>query len=1082
MSWIFGSIDFEAYGVYVSKSEGVLNMPTLVTEGTNWLDADGLQYWQGSGDMRYNDRTISLKCFIAAAPTETDGGYEVFLAKVQAFFDAILNEGWADFVTPYGTIETCRIKDGVTVTREKSYLYDEQIGTFDLNIHVKEDINYQYYNVIDWKTFLTKYTIRTDNLVVNRMLQGESYATCSFEVKDKPTFHIWDYVMINTNGVRAEPYYFLHEPDIKKISTNKYAVTVRLDHGSILLKQATFLNSNYEADFYMYANLDEILDLIIDGGNRFVGLTKFTKGEIAPTNNKLHKFTCENCYDLLKRLASEYELEYDIRWPASGSTYIIDIKQKIGRDTAITLEYGKNNAMYEISRGTPNRNELVTCLYAYGSNKNLPMDYRGGKDRLEFDGNPLKLNDDDNMPIELSKTWDDIFPRRQAKVGGYYYKAKVDLTNKEKQNFPNGIFRIEDKSINFRLDLDSDNGGVLQGGTTPKVSMLDGPCAGLTFDIKLYDHENFWIYLIQYEDEAGNKYPNPTHPIVAGNLYTLTDIVLPKVYRDEAELELKAAATAFIQEYSVLKYPYTAILHPKYTDALSSKPEVGDRVTVIDGDLGLNEYRRIAELKYEAGKRIYTLHLSEHRQLTYRDRVKVLLDEFKRTQSATDQANAQTMRTNQETTKELKNRLFDPVDELLDADKIVRNESIDPRMLAFDAGVPQWYLQGCIVYTPWMNETDRVYVSQGKIIVSNWPDNVLTRYKISLDRPNYLPIREWNMAAIDFTLPTADVYYLHAKLPLEAGATNGTFHFETLHREVKYFIEDNYLYYRMGTIYVSGSPRLAEMLWGNVGYLPEAPVDGRLYLRKDKTWVTLDLKALAKTHIYGSSEVVATLRVQGGMAVEINGSSEVTGFIKDINALISTISGSSEVVAALHSATAVKVEVIINGGSVVVGTLIPKYGGGIAEVITDLSVTGDGTADAPITLVNDEESPGTSKYYGTDSGGTKGFHDLPAGGGGGGFSIVDETTGSFTASATHKGNYTRVNYASGVNVTMPADTFSPGDVFCFEHTGNGAVTIVADSGVTCNGYDGLTSYGQYAVLTVVCVASNVFTVIAGTGF
>jgi hypothetical protein len=67
-------------------------------------------------------------------------------------------------------------------------------------------------------------------------------------------------------------------------------------------------------------------------------------------------------------------------------------------------------------------------------------------------------------------------------------------------------------------------------------------------------------------------------------------------------------------------------------------------------------------------------------------------------------------------------------------------------------------------------------------------------------------------------------------------------------------------------------------------------------------------------------------------------------------------------------------------------------------------------------------------------------------------------------------------------VTMPADTFSPGDVFCFEHTGNGAVTIVADSGVTCNGYDGLTSYGQYAVLTVVCVASNVFTVIAGTGF
>jgi hypothetical protein len=64
---------------------------------------------------------------------------------------------------------------------------------------------------------------------------------------------------------------------------------------------------------------------------------------------------------------------------------------------------------------------------------------------------------------------------------------------------------------------------------------------------------------------------------------------------------------------------------------------------------------------------------------------------------------------------------------------------------------------------------------------------------------------------------------------------------------------------------------------------------------------------------------------------------------------------------------------------------------------------------------------------------------------------------------------------------MPADTFSPGDTFCFEQTGNGAITVVA-SGTTLNGYDGLTSYGQYAVLTVICISTNVFTVIAGTGF
>jgi hypothetical protein len=38
-----------------------------------------------------------------------------------------------------------------------------------------------------------------------------------------------------------------------------------------------------------------------------------------------------------------------------------------------------------------------------------------------------------------------------------------------------------------------------------------------------------------------------------------------------------------------------------------------------------------------------------------------------------------------------------------------------------------------------------------------------------------------------------------------------------------------------------------------------------------------------------------------------------------------------------------------------------------------------GPAEGEIELVNDEAAPGNSKYYGTDSGGTKGWHDLSAG-------------------------------------------------------------------------------------------------------
>lgn len=152
---------------------------------------------------------------------------------------------------------------------------------------------------------------------------------------------------------------------------------------------------------------------------------------------------------------------------------------------------------------------------------------------------------------------------------------------------------------------------------------------------------------------------------------------------------------------------------------------------------------------------------------------------------------------------------------------------------------------------------------------------------------------------------------------------------------------------------------------------------------------------------------------------------------------------------------------------------------GMSEVETAGSVVGVGDLSDPVTLDGDEDSPGNSQYYGTDAGGTKGFHDLP---GGAALSIISESGGSFNVSSTHLQKYCRVNYASGVNATIPKDTFVAGDWGVFEQQGNGAVTVVAGTDVTVNGYDGLTTYGQYASIMWVCVASNTFIVIAGTGF
>jgi len=48
---------------------------------------------------------------------------------------------------------------------------------------------------------------------------------------------------------------------------------------------------------------------------------------------------------------------------------------------------------------------------------------------------------------------------------------------------------------------------------------------------------------------------------------------------------------------------------------------------------------------------------------------------------------------------------------------------------------------------------------------------------------------------------------------------------------------------------------------------------------------------------------------------------------------------------------------------------------------TSLTGGGDLSTNRTITLVNDAGTPGNGKYYGTDAGGTKGYFDLPSGGG-----------------------------------------------------------------------------------------------------
>jgi hypothetical protein len=89
-------------------------------------------------------------------------------------------------------------------------------------------------------------------------------------------------------------------------------------------------------------------------------------------------------------------------------------------------------------------------------------------------------------------------------------------------------------------------------------------------------------------------------------------------------------------------------------------------------------------------------------------------------------------------------------------------------------------------------------------------------------------------------------------------------------------------------------------------------------------------------------------------------------------------------------------------------------------VETQMSITSDSNG---LRLVNDELEPGTLQYYGTDDGGTKGFFDLPEGGGG--FTIAQNGLNSPAADTVELGG-TLINAPTTIEMNGNSIIFDDG--------------------------------------------------------
>lgn len=796
MTWKLDDIDLKSYGVGVQRSAGLLDMPRLVDEANDWPDLNSVDYWQNSADARYGEREIALYCWIKGA------SYLDYKGKVAAFYAAITAPGTRTLKYNDITIETVSVQQQVEMVRKTSYINSIQIGLFTLRLTVTGDGNYKLLNIYGYSIAELRATVKTSNLQISKTLLGDKYATCTFESNTKLDIRYFDFIQITYDNTGFDRFILYSEPSFVKKGTNKYVYNLRFDHSSNFLANTQFLSVTGESDFYFYGNLEDILDLIISNQTRTFNL--FHKGTVPATINKNHKFSGEDCLTVLRRMCVEYELEYAFDYIVPGYYFVINIAALVGNTKEITLEYGKGKGQYELARGARNEDEFFTVLYAYGAAKNLPAGYRDGMTRLGFDLNPLEQNLA-NGRKERTIFFEDIFPQRTANVTGYLEIIEPALSNPAnaamKEVYPGGVYRVTDSTIDFDVN------NYLLGGLMAKMRMKTGDLAGYEFEIYKFDFLNKYFYLIPYKDDRGRIWPNadftitPAEGLYEGDEYTLVDIDQPATYVTAAENALQASAIEKLAVGSVPQFQYTAKIDPAFTAANSIGFEEGDRLTLVDTDYGIDGLFRISSLNYNFLTKVWDLTFSDNAKPSRLKLIETKLDKQDRTNQDSHADTIEQLRNDRQSTGELRRKILDPYDEKLNADNIVRNNSIDPGMIAHDLALPTLRLDG-----GWLNlnvdeDEDKIHVEAGTLTLTNF--NTLSRYDIKVNKDlaiSYDPRRTWIIEATDFTLPNKNKHWLYARLNIASGSTECTLLVTELHIETKRDIDDGYLYYLLNPI------------------------------------------------------------------------------------------------------------------------------------------------------------------------------------------------------------------------------------------------------------------------------------------
>ena len=427
-----------------------------------------------------------------------------------------------------------------------------------------------------------------DSSVRNRAIMGDNSVTLNLSLPEYATIPVGSY--IEYQGQR----YTLWRPDnFKKHGTRNFEYKITFGSNQEILKRYKYKSLSdipFQLKFTLTAKPKMFLQLLVDNLN--LRDSGWTVGDCIVATEKYLSFNHEYCYDVLGRLAQEFNTE----WEIDGKTIHLRKVEKF-KTEPLALSYGKGNGFRPgVGRATQGDKSPLNLLFVQGGDRNIDLATYNSRylllpksKELEYEGRKYKT-DKDGMYItradkEVSQYKEDsydasnIYPSRVGEVTAVTTEEGTD-----NEGNPVTFYNIVDTTI--PADLNYRDCRI--AGEKATMIFQTGVLTGREFDIVQtdtdltgYDHATRTFELVPLEED-GVTLPNENLKPAIGDKYAIFNIKLPQAYIQDdatqtgASWEMFKEAVRYFYENEEEKFSFTGELDPIW--AKNKWLEIGGKI------------------------------------------------------------------------------------------------------------------------------------------------------------------------------------------------------------------------------------------------------------------------------------------------------------------------------------------------------------------------------------------------------------------------------------------------------------------------------------------------------------------------